>query len=140
MRLPSRRGLFVAAVLTMAGAVVVTVVEMAVTYIAMTTTLHGKYGLPLDTIYSAIGASAIWRELFETLFAYAILIWPLAAWRLPLIGSLGGLAVVEGAFFLVADGGEIRTAVLLMSVIGAFVIVLLRAFDWAHRRFGKETA
>ncbi|MEI9989752.1 MAG: hypothetical protein WDM86_06905 [Rhizomicrobium sp.] len=126
-------------VLTAAGAAVATIVEIAATYIAMITTLYSKFGLPVGAIYSAIAGGPIWRELVETLLAYAVLIWPLAAWRLPLVGSIGGLVVLQGVLFTVAGGGRIQIAMVLLSIVGMFVIVLLRAFDWAHKRFGGET-
>jgi len=141
MGLPTMRQLALSAVLSFSGAAAVTLIETSI-YIANTVSmLHGKFGLSYAAVMDALAGGQAWIGVARTLAICECLFWPLAAWRIPLAGSVGGLILIDGiAFLVVRDAGDLRGAMLGLFGIGLVEILFLRLGDRARRKWEKATS
>ena len=139
--LPSIRQIALATVLSFSGAVAVTLIETSI-YVADTVwTLHGKFGLSYAAIMDALAGGQAWIGVARTLAICESLFWPLAAWRMPFAGSIGGLILIDGiAFMVVGEADDLRSAVLGLFGIGLVMILFLRLSDWARRKWERAAS
>ncbi|HEY0106755.1 MAG TPA: hypothetical protein VGB91_11775 [Rhizomicrobium sp.] len=136
--MPSRRRALLAVLLAVVGAVVLALIEAGFGLVQAAMYLHGRFGIGYDASVESVGFQMA-GVLFTKYLALGVAFtWPLAAWCMPFVVSIGGLVAIAAANHVLAlsrKAIDVPDLEIGLFVLGLALVLFLRIVEWADRRW-----